>query len=329
MVGWLDTLDNVSGWRGWTVAPYVARWLRRRMLRSMMGFGATFFPSREALTKARDFEEFLGTAESIDAIYVVGRSFIRNHSNRFGRFRRVIFPDPTSKSFLFYEAGTGEPNLAEYVRRSTFACREIGIKVRWCPEIIQHSVLIADSDKRTGWVHVELVMPCSKANTRPSVTIKKSRFESLVESYQETFNRLWDLSVEPPHQEAAPALPAPSVGQIGQTKPPLGLESQVTIRDRLLADGWRLNFLPSTGRSKPISFNPDGTIGEGRNHKETTWKITDGLLEITKEDGTLQNFFAYEPTTDRFVCTNTPPRKLSKGRGYDDQIIYRKEVGDG
>src|SRR6266404_5637867 len=129
MLDWLKTVDDVSGWRGWTGVTYAARHLRRRMASGMMGFGATFFPSREALTRSRDFEEFLGTAENIDGIFIVGRTFIRNHSNRFRRIRRVIFPDPSSKSFLFYEAGTGEPNLAEYVRRATFVCLEMGIKV--------------------------------------------------------------------------------------------------------------------------------------------------------------------------------------------------------
>ena len=88
MLDWLKTVDDVSGWRGWTGVTYAARHLRRRMASGIMGFGATFFPSREALTRSRDFEEFLGTAENIDGIFIVGRTFIRNLRRRAREYKQ-------------------------------------------------------------------------------------------------------------------------------------------------------------------------------------------------------------------------------------------------
>ena len=43
-----------------------------------------------------------------------------------------------------------------------------------------------------------------------------------------------------------------------------------TIKDRIQEPGWRLNFNPHfPNKSKPISFNDDGTVGEGHNVNES------------------------------------------------------------
>jgi hypothetical protein len=103
--------------------------------------------------------------------------------------------------------------------------------------------------------------------------------------------------------------------------PKLLSSSDQLLYARLLIGGWTLNFNPavrSPRAHKKISFNTDGTVGEGRNRNEFNWKISNGLLEIYKEDGLLQNKFRYDESTDRFVCTNDPD-----ARGIKNQIIYR------
>jgi hypothetical protein len=49
----------------------------------------------------------------------------------------------------------------------------------------------------------------------------------------------------------------------------------------LLKDGWILNFNPINrmGR-KPISFNADGSIGEGKNPNEFRWQMVNGMLGL-------------------------------------------------
>lgn len=92
---------------------------------------------------------------------------------------------------------------------------------------------------------------------------------------------------------------------------------------QLLIGGWTLNFNPAVQSSraqKKISFNTDGTVGEGRNKNEFIWQISNGLLEIYREGGFLQNRFRYDESADRFVCTNDPDAK-----GIKNQTIYRNE----
>jgi hypothetical protein len=94
---------------------------------------------------------------------------------------------------------------------------------------------------------------------------------------------------------------------------------QDTIQKRLLEPGWRLNFNPHFAQKiKPISFNDDGTIGDGRNVNESKWRWRDNVLEILREDGGVHNRFKYDPTTDRFVATQP-----SAVHGITGQFIYR------
>ena len=85
----------------------------------------------------------------------------------------------------------------------------------------------------------------------------------------------------------------------------------------LLGNRWMLNFNPkSENKKKEISFNRDGTFGEGRNKNEHTWKTEGDVLEIVRENGDLQNRFTFEKTRKIFVCTNEPHAK-----GIQNQTI--------
>lgn len=87
----------------------------------------------------------------------------------------------------------------------------------------------------------------------------------------------------------------------------------------LLKDGWILNFNPTVqmGR-KLISFNADGSIGEGKNKNEFRWQMANGMLEIIRQNNDLQNRFRYDPLGQKFLCTNDADAK-----GYKDQSITR------
>jgi hypothetical protein len=310
-------------WLRYVGLAQLARWLRRRMGRVMIGVGAKFFPSRDALNQSRDFNEFLGSAEEIDAIYVTGRVFIQDHHNRFRRIKRVIFPDPESNSFRFFAESTGETDLAECVRRATAVCRDqIKMEVRWCPEMVQQSVLIGDSKKRTGWVHAEIVLPCSKANSRPSFTVYKSRFSEVVDTYQEIFDRLWSLSKPAPLGVQPKAVSTGLEVALAKPLPNIYPSAVSLLTPGFFDKAWILNFNPANPRGrKRISFNKDGTIGFGRNQNEFRWQISNGMLEIYREAGTLQNRFRYDEIADRFVCTNDP-----NAVGYKDQTIYQEAI---
>lgn len=73
----------------------------------------------------------------------------------------------------------------------------------------------------------------------------------------------------------------------------------------LLSGKWILNFNPkSPNGQKPISFITDGTIGEGQNKNEYTWRIRNGLLEIMNSEGQVFSRFTYEPDKGIFEHTN-------------------------
>ena len=112
-------------------------------------------------------------------------------------------------------------------------------------------------------------------------------------------------------------------------KPPIGpnsSQSDLLLSAKILTGGWFLDYNPLSPapthlHTKRISFNGDGTVGDGRNRNEFNWQINNGLLVINRENGLLQNKFGYDRQTERFVCTNDPSAK-----GIRDQIIYREQL---
>lgn len=194
----LDWLAQRSPWWGIT-------WVARKILSGMRGRvmwtpGFRFFATRDVLEKNSDFNEVLGSASHIDAVFVTGYKFKHRRDQNIRRIRRLILPDPAAPSFLFYEKSVGENAyvLANQVREATKICAEHGIKVKWSPILIQQSFLIGNAGQSNSWVHIELVLPFSTKNIRPSMRIQNSRFETLVVSYVEIFEKLWEASADPP-----------------------------------------------------------------------------------------------------------------------------------
>jgi hypothetical protein len=46
-----------------------------------------------------------------------------------------------------------------------------------------------------------------------------------------------------------------------------------SIVNVLLGRRFKFTFNPATGKSKTVTFNPDGTIGEGKNNNEHGWRV--------------------------------------------------------
>jgi hypothetical protein len=92
-------------------------------------------------------------------------------------------------------------------------------------------------------------------------------------------------------QDSAPDL-APLSEPI--TPPDLGaalfLENQKIIK-AITGTRFRFVFNPQNEQSKILTFNPDYTIGEGRNANEATWRTMNGSLEIYNSDGQVYSRF--------------------------------------
>lgn len=195
----LDGLGRIR-WLRWSGLPWAARLIRRSMVDAMIGLGASFFSSRDALERRGSFDDLLGSASKVDAAFVTGHKIMHRQDQHARHIVRLILPNPQCESFLFYEQSVGESigSLANQIIGATRECREKGIKVRWCPVILHQSFMLGDVDKPTGWLHSEMVLPYSKMNNRPSFRIYRHRFESAIHAYQDIFNKLWDASTEPP-----------------------------------------------------------------------------------------------------------------------------------
>jgi hypothetical protein len=97
------------------------------------------------------------------------------------------------------------------------------------------------------------------------------------------------------------------------------ISSDDQTKKKLFEPGWILHFNSASPKAvKDISFNADGTIGNGRNHNEDRWRIANGALAIIRPNGDIQNIFRYDPHSNMFLCTND-----RNARGYKNQTIFK------
>ncbi len=74
----------------------------------------------------------------------------------------------------------------------------------------------------------------------------------------------------------------------------------------LLNNRWNFVFNPAhpTKGHKVMTFNADGTIGEGRNHNEDTWRVRGEFLEILNSNQQIYSRFKFHPMGNTFDHTN-------------------------
>ncbi len=199
ILGWIATAKWSARFLGWTKLPEWARGQLQRQTGVVMARGLEFFPTREILDRARTYDELLARAEKIDAAYVTGRKISEHDIPNIRHIHRVILPDPRSKSLVSYAIGiVNSPELQGYIIRATQDAKEkYGIEVRWYPEMYHASFMVGDSVKKSGWVHIELTLPFSKPNRRPSFTVTKDRCEETVAEFAHVFEQMWKASRPP------------------------------------------------------------------------------------------------------------------------------------
>lgn len=76
-------------------------------------------------------------------------------------------------------------------------------------------------------------------------------------------------------------------------------------------------FNPEGRRRKVVTFNPDGTIGEGRNNNEHTWKIKRGRLDIYGADGLLYSSFRHDVLSGKLIHTNDPNTRSIRNQSFE------------
>jgi hypothetical protein len=69
---------------------------------------------------------------------------------------------------------------------------------------------------------------------------------------------------------------------------------------------FRMTHNPANNKSKIITFASGGSIVQGRNDNEYSWRVRDGRLEILQSDGQVHSRFVYVPSHDLLQHTNDP-----------------------
>jgi len=92
------------------------------------------------------------------------------------------------------------------------------------------------------------------------------------------------------------------------------------IRNAVLNTRYTLVFNPISGRSKPLTFNANGEIAQGKNNNEHRWRISGGRLEILDNGGNVYSRFFLLPDGKSLHHTNDPDTISIKGQ-------YLKPVG--
>ncbi|WP_416899250.1 MAG: hypothetical protein ACMVY4_05905 [Minwuia sp.] len=93
-------------------------------------------------------------------------------------------------------------------------------------------------------------------------------------------------------------------------------KSDLSIENSLKNQKYRLFFNPKNNKSKIISFENDGLIGDGRNENENTWRVKNGFLEIFGEDKKIFSRFLKMKNDNQFVAIQN-----NDTRNIDGQFI--------
>src|SRR5258707_13700982 len=101
---------------------------------------------------------------------LVGGSRIVEDQTSVGNVRKVIFPNPHSRSLSLYADSVNDSkNLPAKIINTTSNLLDKRIGVRWYPHTINHAVIIADPGSRSGWVQIQSVLPFGALRLRPCI----------------------------------------------------------------------------------------------------------------------------------------------------------------
>jgi hypothetical protein len=162
--------------------------------------GFEFFPDREALrhyshgSLARRFAN--ANVTSVSAIWPVGRNFYDEGEN-LSVVKELLLPNPTGRAIKYLVQTAERQDATEFIKATTLNARKNGAKVKWYDHFIFHSIILADTDKPSGWMHIESALPYSQTMRRPSYTVFKWHSEAAVVEMRRVFQRIWDEAKEP------------------------------------------------------------------------------------------------------------------------------------
>jgi len=94
---------------------------------------------------------------------------------------------------------------------------------------------------------------------------------------------------------------------IGRWIKGVGRKEDEALSKLAMSGQWLLHYNPDDPTAKKlITFQNDGSVGEGRNQNESGWRVRERMLEILNNQGEVFSRFTLTPDGKRFIHTNDP-----------------------
>ena len=101
-----------------------------------------------------------------------------------------------------------------------------------------------------------------------------------------------------------------------------------TILGALLRTKYRLFFNPNISglkKTKIMKFGLNGTILEGRNMNESSWRISNNQLQLLNSENEVHSRFMYDSQSRRFIQVDDPESGSMKKHGINNQYMVPEE----
>jgi hypothetical protein len=154
-----------------------------------------FYPNRNTMTMFRNLNEIIQEASEIKMILVGGSALIEKSINC-KNIKKVILPHPYNKRLNSYAESVKDVYaLKAKIESVTSNLASNGVDVRWYPEMLHHTIIIADIGLDSGWVQWESVLPYGPLDKRPCVVIHEPKYKNLIKIIDTIFEEILDASV--------------------------------------------------------------------------------------------------------------------------------------
>ncbi|MGA3306607.1 MAG: hypothetical protein ABSC26_11485 [Stellaceae bacterium] len=136
------------------VALLATAWVMRFRKPKSEGKKVEFYPDRAKLQRAEGtLAERFASVSTISALWVIGQKFYMA-GTKTDAVKRLLLPKPDSESFKHFVKTSPHASAGSMVREVTELALAAGTKVRWYETFVFHSIILADVDKPTGWMHI-------------------------------------------------------------------------------------------------------------------------------------------------------------------------------
>jgi hypothetical protein len=133
---------------------------------------------------------------NVSAVWPIGERFFEFSENP-NILKHLILPNPDNERVIYYFHRIKKDNAGDLIKMTTVRARQLGIEIKWIDWFVLNSMTLADSQKPTGWAHVESVMP-SRSRKRRGYFFSNDSAPDQIKILNELFWRMWSDAKVPP-----------------------------------------------------------------------------------------------------------------------------------